>query len=166
MKKLFKVYILTLLILLVGPDIKGQYSNAVDSVEYIKNAMRGNGRIESYYIGLHADRSRQCERFLFIATRSGEAQMKELLNDSSACLRLYAFYYLRSMYQLPMRQEMQRMKKDTSAVYYMNNCMGGWTKIKYAYKEMMKWEDDQKFRYWLGLFEGGDRDTLRKLWAE
>lgn len=126
-----------------------QSMSTADSIEVVKGLLRNDGAVESLYLGLHAKPSRQCLRFLFIAKRVTAEEMRLLLDDSSSCLRLYAYGYLRSISAGKLKNARVNLQKDSSQINFLSGCVGGNTQVRYALQRMKQWEKTESFNRWM-----------------
>jgi hypothetical protein len=145
---------------------KCQSINSIDSIETVKKLLRKNASVESLYLGLHAKSSKQCLRFLFIVKRSSMNDIEALLNDSSACLRIYAYSYLRSLNYNSLRKVKLTLQKDSSRIYFISDCVGGNTEVRYVLKRIKQWETDGKFEMWMKDYTEHENYWINLLMAE
>jgi len=137
-----------------------------DSIETVKKLLRKNGRVESFYLGASANPSKQCLRFLFILKRAGIDEIEALMNDSSTCLRVYAYSYLRSIDYNGLRKVKLALQKDSSRIYFISDCVGGNTEVRYVLKRIKQWEINGKFEKWVTAFAEHENYWINLLMAE
>ena len=111
--------------------------------------LRKKGRVESFYMGAQLNSSKQCVGFLFILKRSTDSEIEALLNDSSACLRLYTYSYLRSIEYPGLRKTKLALQKDSSRIFFISGCAGGNTQVRYVLKRLQSWETNGNFEWWM-----------------
>lgn len=114
--------------------------------------MRKKGSVESLHVGAFGKLSYQCSRFLYIASRSTAAELEALLYDSSACIRLYAYAYIQSIFKKPLKPETKVFAKDSTALFFLDGCLGGNTEVRNLLKRIRQWEKDGRFLTWIKLF--------------
>lgn len=140
---------ITSFLLLVGLAGQCQRTRPVDSIETVKILLRQNGAVESFYLGLHGKPSKQCLRFLFLAKRLNVNEIEYLINDTSNCLRIYAYCYLRSMYNKRLKQIKLALQNDSSRINFMDGCAGGNIEVRYVLKWIKQWETKGRFNTWM-----------------
>lgn len=136
-------------LLITGFDGLCQGLPQIDSVETVKKMMRNKGNVESLHMGAYANSSKQCSRFLFILKRSTDSEIEALLNDSSACLRSYAYSYLRSIEYPGLRKTKLALQKDSSRIFFISGCVGGNTEVRYVLKRLQSWATNGNFERWM-----------------
>lgn len=104
--------------------------------------------LNRFYMGGHSRPSKQCLRFLFIVKRSGVDDIAALLNDSSACIRVYAYSYLRSLDYKNLKKVKLMFQKDSSEVFFMSDCGGGKAQVRSVVKSIKHWETEGRFEKW------------------
>ncbi len=133
--------------------------SVADSIEVVKMLLRKDKAVESFYLGLFAKPSKQCLRFLFIVKRSTIEEIQSFLYDSSYCLRLYSYSYLRSVSNRRYKKIKAELRKDSSKIYFMSDCVGGNTEVRYVLKRIKQWEINGRFNTWMK-----DYDDLAFKW--
>jgi hypothetical protein len=144
--------ILFILLLFFCGCLSAQETTLADSVNLAKNLMRKKGSVESMHVGAYGRLSYQCSRFLFIASKSTAAELEELLYDSSACIRLYAYAYIQSIFNKPLKSETKVFAKDSTGLFFLDGCLGGNTEVRHLLKRLRQWEKDGRFFSWIKLF--------------
>lgn len=136
-------------LLIAGFDGLCQGLSQTDSVATVKKMLRKKGSVESFYLGASLKPSTQCIGFLFILKRSDNSDIEAMLKDTAACLRLYAYSYLRSINYPGLHKTKLAFQKDSSRIFFMNDCVGGNMEVRYVLARLRLWETHSKFESWM-----------------
>ncbi len=148
-----RLTILIILLLLSPFSGKCQSMNVADSIEVVKRLLKTNGAVESFYLGPYAKPSKQCLRFLFLAKRLTTEEIRSFLFDSSSCLKLYAYSYLRSTSNRSLKKVKKELQTDSSHIYFMSDCVGGNIEVRYSLKRIKRWEVTGQFNNWMKYYD-------------
>ena len=146
-----KTFITVLLILFGLTGISQNYTPK-DSIEIVKTMIRTKGSVESMTVGGHPKYSKQCIGFLFLIKRLNIDDLIALTYDSSVCLRIYAYASLLHKNYTKVKGLKLRLEKDTSQIFFIENCVGGTTKIKYILKSVKRWETKKLINAWFNYY--------------
>jgi hypothetical protein len=96
-----------------------------DSIELVKTLIRKNGSVTSYGTGIGGTISNQFQRFLYLLNYLNTEEFLELTNDTSACLRIYAYAGLTHSRYKKIALVKTQFQTDSTLVPYMTGCLGG-----------------------------------------
>ena len=153
--------VILFIFLLVAQNGHSQNKPTVDSIEVVKNLIRKTKSIESLYVGSTVQTSKQCLRFLFLLKRLNLEELITMSNDSSSCLRIYAYASLlyrkyKNAGEIRLSQE-----KDTTHLFYIRGCIGGTLKVPYILERVRLWNKKKEIAHWMKLY-----DEFESMWLK
>ena len=113
----------------------------LDSIELVKSIMRKDKEFTSYGTGPHGKISKQYQRFIFLLNRLSINELLELSNDSSGCIRLYAFTGLVHKNYRGTKEIRANLLGDSTKIPVMIGCGGGNVYMYAMLKSFNQWYD-------------------------
>lgn len=120
-------------LLVSWPDFN--YQTRSDTINAIKKAMRERRSIEAAGIGFLGMPSKQYHRYYFLKTICTTQEWLEMVNDSSACIRLYSYYALKCKGYNQLDSIKHKLSSDTTVLHYQETCVTRGTTVARAVNE-------------------------------
>jgi len=101
--------------------------------------MRKDRTVASYAVGYSGQISKQFQRFIFLLRTLNNEELSELVKDTSACMRVYAYACLAYHHFRSIEQIKAALLNDSTTIPFMFGCAFGDSKVFMVLKQIDKW---------------------------